>query len=170
MAKVAGAMRWIVVVISLAASALQAQDTAAFARALQHKGLRALDHWMKHELHRQRRGTLVTSPGTTYTMHSPTYDSLVTWLHQQPGVIGAAWGKCAKKIAIWPGRSTVGLRVRLNGVEHERCYTLQEGRIGTINLFGWRPQVRKAREVLKFAGAKECPGFVVEQRRLCTDH
>jgi len=51
----------------------------------------------------------------------------------------------------------------------ERCYHVQEGRPGTIDLFGWRPRVQKSREELKFRGARECPGLMEDQRKACME-
>ena len=70
---------------------------------------------------------------------------------------------------LWPGHSTIGVRVQLGDVVRERCYTLQEGRPGTIELPGWRPKVRKSREELKVVGVRECAGFIAEQRGYCTE-
>lgn len=146
---------------------LCAQDAEGFARATRRSNSHALDRWMKRELHRQREGTLVTTPSATYTVHYNTYDSLVLWLRNQPDVIDAAWDKCVIKPASWPGYSTIGLRVRVGGLVRERCYTVQEGRMGAINLFGWRPKVRRSREWLKFLRAGECVGFVAQQHGYC---
>lgn len=88
---------------------------------------------------------------------------------KQPGVRDAAWDKCVIKTLGWPGHSTVGLCIVTEYLMVERCYTVQEGRPGTIQLFGWRPRVRKSREELKFMGVRECPGFVEEQRKSCRD-
>ena len=163
----APALRLIGGLAVLAAIASHAQDADAFARALEHESPRTLDHWMKSELHRHRKGTQVTAPGSSYTSHAPTYDSLATWLRRQPGVVDAEWDRCVNKLAIWPGHSIIGVQVRLGGVVRERCYTLQEGRPGTLQLFGWRPRVRKSREGLKLVEVKECPGFVAAQHRVC---
>ncbi|MBL7937850.1 MAG: hypothetical protein JNL43_00705 [Flavobacteriales bacterium] len=160
-------MRWLVVLFICITTVVDAQDSKSFAKALQHDTPRALDRWMKRELHRQRKGVLVTTPSSSYTIHSPTYDSLTTWLRRQPGVVDAEWDRCISKLMLWPGHSTIGVQVRLGGVLHERCYTVQEGRPGTINLPGWRPKVRKSREELKFVGVRESPGFVTEQRGYC---
>lgn len=150
--------------MSLAACA---QDAASFAKALEHQSSHAVDRWMKRELHRKRHGVPVTAPGSSYTIHSPTYDSLTIWLRRQPGVVDAEWDRCIGKVDLWPGHSTIGVMVHFDGVTHERCYTVQEGRTGTLNLPGWRPKVRKTREELKWKGARECPGFIVEQRGYC---
>ena len=147
---------------------LAAQDAARFARAME-RGPTAVDHWMKHALMTHKRGGQVDNGSTTYTVHYHTYDTLVTFLRQQPGVLGAGWDKCIVKLASWPGHSSLGVRFVSNGIAYERCYYLQEGRPGTIELFGWRAHVRKSRELLKFLGARECPGFVEEQRRYCEE-
>ncbi len=146
-----------------------AQDTAAFARAVNSGKVQRVDRWMKRELHRQRKGHPVMASSGTYIDHDATYDSLVAFLRRQPGMEDAEWDRCVGKLDIWPGHSTIGLRVSIDGKEHERCYRAQEGIPGTIRLFGWRPHVRKDREQLKFLSAAECPGFVAEQRRYCRE-
>ncbi len=165
----AGYMRWLLILALCTANTSRAQDAAAFARALEHDNPHALDHWMKRELHRHRKGTQVVTPTSSYTVHYPTYDSLVTWLRRQPGVEDAEWDRCISKLLLWPGHSTIGVRLQLGGVLHERCYTLQEERPGTIQLPGWRPKVRKSREELKLVGMRKYAGFVVEQRGYCKD-
>jgi len=160
-------MRWVTIIALLIANASSAQDTVAFARALDHHNPRALDRWVKRELHNHRKGTRITAPGSSYTSHSDTYDNLVAWLRGQPGVVDAEWDRCIGKLDIWPGHSTIGVRVQLGGVVRERCYTLQEGRPGTIKLPGWRPNVRKSREELKLVRVRECEGFVAQQLRTC---
>ncbi len=149
---------------------LSAQDAERFDKAIRKGSIHAVDRWMQRELHRQRHGQVVTMPTASYTVHGPTYDSLVTFLRVRPGVIDAVWDKCMMKEASWPGHSRIGLRIELNGAQYERCYRVQEGRPGNINLFGWRPHLRKGRGSLKYLGAADCPGFIAEQRRLCAVH
>lgn len=94
-------------------------------------------------------------------------------LRKQIGVNGVDWDRCVAKPAIWPGTWTLGVvfRTRDGKVQDilERCYTIQGGRPGTINLFGWRPRVRRARGDLKVKRVRRCEGFVEEQQRICTD-
>ena len=158
-------LRSLVLALLLLPCVALAQDADRFARALRSE--HALDRWMKKELHRQRKGQLVTTPSATYIVHHQTFDSLAAFLRRQPGVVDAEWDRCIGKLDLWPGHSTIGLRVLIDGLEHERCYRVQEGIPGTIKLFGWRPHVRKDREQLKYKGARECPGFVQQQRRYC---
>ena len=160
-------MRSLLLIILLLPCVALAQDADRFARA--RRSEHALDRWIKKELHRQRKGHLVTTPSTTYIAHQQTFDRLATFLRRQPGVVDAEWDRCIGKLDIWPGHSTIALRVIIDGDEHERCYSVQEGIPGTIHLFGWRPRVRKNREHLKLKRVHDCPGFVAQQRRYCAE-
>jgi hypothetical protein len=160
-------MRKLLLAMVLAPLLAMAQDPAAFARAINSGNTKKLDSWMERELHRQRKGHLQITPSASYTTHDLTFDTLVAFMRDQPGVLDAEWDKCIGKIDIWPGHSRLGLRFELNGVVHERCYNVQEGIPGVIRLPGWRPRVRKDREHLKYLGAADCPGFVEEQRAYC---
>jgi hypothetical protein len=159
----------LVVVPLLLAFNTFAQNAQRFQRALASGNERALDRWMEHEIHRVRKGHPVSTPSGSYTAYHNTHDSLVAFLRRQPGVEDAAWDKCIGKLDIWPGHSTIGLRWRVGEELHERCWTVQEGIPGTVNFFGWRPKVRKARQHLKYKRASTCPGFVEQQRNYCAE-
>jgi hypothetical protein len=106
--------------------------------------------------------------GAEAHIHELFYD-----LRTQIGVNGVDWDRCVIRPAIWPGTWTLGVvfRTRDGKVQDilERCYTIQGGRPGTINLFGWRPHVRKDRDDLKVKRAHVCEGFLEEQKRICSD-
>lgn len=144
-----------------------AQDIRSFRHALLSGNVRQMDHWMKREVHRQRKGQLTEAPGGPYASHTATFDSLAAFLARQPDVLDAAWDRCAIKAAIWPGRSTIGMRWRCGDRIIERCWTVHEGIPGNIRIMGWRPHIRKDREQLRYRGATDCPGFVQEQRERC---
>jgi hypothetical protein len=160
-------MRALLLFLSLSPLVAPAQDAKRFQYALASSNERAMDRWMKQEFHRVRNGYLIPTSSGSYTAHDETHDSLVAFLFRQPSVDDAAWDKCIGKLDVWPGHSTIGLRWRVGDVDHERCWTVQEGIPGTIDLFGWRPKVRKNRAYLKFKRASACPGFVEQQRKYC---
>lgn len=162
-------MRAAVFCLLLLPFVLQAQAAKGFQRALNARNEHALDRWMAREIHRQRKGHLITTPSGSYRSHAPTYDSLVAFMRRQPGVEDAAWDKCMDKLDLWPGHSNIGLRWHGRGQVFERCWTVQEGIPGTIDLFGWRPHVRKDKQHLKYKRASWCPGFVEQQRRYCEE-
>ena len=160
-------MRSILIFMIIAPLLTDAQDAERFQRALGSDNDRAMDRWMKHELHRHRKRQLISTPNGSYSSYAPTYDSLVAFLRRQPGVEDVAWDKFIGKFDIWPGHSNIGLRWTKGGQVFERCWNVQEGIPGTINFFGWHPPIRKNREQLKYKRALECPGFVEQQRRYC---
>jgi hypothetical protein len=162
-------MRFVLFILLLLPAVLYAQDGKRFQRALNARSEHSLDRWVKHELHRHRTRQLISTPNGSYSSYAPTYDSLVAFLRRQPGVEDAAWDKCMNKLDIWPGHSNIGVRWHARGQVFERCWMVQEGITGAMNLFGWRPHVRKDREHLKYKRALKCPGFVEDQRRYCTE-
>ncbi len=163
-------MRSIVFTLWLLTGALHAQDAERFQRALHSGNERALDGWMKREIHDKRKGWAVSTSGPTFIRHAPTFDSLVAFLRRQPDVLDAAWDGCTNKILLWPGHSTIGMQWTDGDVSKGRCWHVQEGIPGTINLFGWRPKVRGTLEHLKYKGARECTGFVEQQRKHCAEN
>lgn len=160
-------MRKLILAALLLPGLAPAEDADAFARALKSGHVERVDAWVKHELRRMRKGHVRSTPSTSFIVHGPTFDSLVAFLRRQPGVLDAAWDKCVKKAAIWPGHSRIGVRFGMNGTVYERCHDVQEGIPGSIKLFGWRPHVRKDRQMLRYQGANECRGFVEKQNRIC---
>ena len=148
---------------------LLGQDAERFARALDKRNTRAVDRWMKHEFKTHRKGSEVSTPGSSYITHASTYDDLSDWLKAQPGLMDATWDRCVIKLSSWPGHSTFGVVIRMGDRIEERCYVLQEGRLGTTDIFGWKLRVRSAQEELKVQGVRNCPGFVQEQRAACEE-
>jgi len=162
-------MRSLLLCLFLLPLVASAQNAKRFQHALVSSSERAMDRWMKQEIRRVRKGQLITTPSGSYTVHHATHDSLVTFLRCQPGVEDAAWDKCIGKLDIWPGHSTIGMRWRVGDELRERCWTVQEGIMGTINFLGWRPHVRKDLPQLKYKRASACAGFVEQQRRYCAE-
>lgn len=160
-------MKALVLIGVLLPASLLAQDATTFRKAIESGKVERLDRWMKRTIHDQCKGHLVINGTSTYITHQATYDTIVAFVRQQPGVIDAAWDRCVAKAAIWPGHSVVGIMCQMGGRTVERCWRVQEGRLGTIRLGRWRPRIRKPREELRYLGAQECTGFVAEQRKLC---
>lgn len=162
-------MRALLFLLWLVPNVLYGQNAKTFARALSSGHAQRMDRWVKREIHRHRERVAIRTPDGSYGSYAPTYDSLVAFLRRQPGVIDAMWDRCMNKLDIWPGHSTIGMRWKLGDGMRERCWTVQEGIPGTINFPGWRPHVRKDRELLKYEKAQECPGFVEQQRAWCEE-
>lgn len=162
-------MRFILCLLLFLPADVHAQDAKRFQRALNARSEKAMDRWVKHELHRHRERVAINTPNGSYGSYVPTYDSLVAFMRRNPGVEDAMWDRCMGKQSIWPGHSNIGVRWHARGQVFERCWTVQEGIPGTLKLPGWRPRVRKNREKLKFKKAQACPGFVALQHNYCEE-
>jgi hypothetical protein len=152
---------------------VRADNDPHLARIIHRGNPHRIDRCMRRYIEREGRdhgASTYMHPlgGAEARIHELYYD-----LRKQIGVNGVDWDRCVIKPAIWPGTWTLGVVFRTrDGKEQdilERCYTIQGGRPGTINLFGWRPRVRKDRDDLKCLKARECYGFVEEQQQRCLD-
>lgn len=98
---------------------------------------------------------------------SPSLDSINNWLKGQNCVEDAFWDKCQIKVAIYPGMSSVGVKFKTKEGIIEKCFKIQEGTTGQINIFGWHPKMSKAKKVLVYKRMYDCAGFVDLQKRNC---
>ena len=108
-----------------------------------------------------------------YSLGYPNYglaiDSLVEMFKQLPCVEEAYADYCAMKLMIWPGYSVIGVKYVVEGNSKEVCYTIQQGKIRSINVLGLMRFPRQGKEELVFKGSNLCDGFIEEQRKLCEE-
>lgn len=148
-----------------------ADNDPRLARVIHQGNVHRIDRHMRRFIEREGR-----DHGASTYMHplggaEARIHELFYSLRKQIGVIGVDWDRCVIKPAVWPGTWTLGVVYRTrDGKEQdilERCYTIQGGRHGTINILGWHPRVRKARDHLKVTRVRKCDGFAEEQKKLC---
>ena len=150
-----------------------ADNDPRLARIIERGHVGRIDRYMRRMINRlgrdHRAPTYLHPVGGAEDVISDLYYVLRT----QIGVSVADWDRCVMKPGTWPGTWTFGVvyRTREGKVDEilERCYTIQGGRPGTLNLFGWRPHVRKDRNDLKVTHIESCPGFVELQRKICAE-
>lgn len=139
------------------------------ARAIKSGKVHRIDRHMKRLIHRE--GKDFRAPGSLHAQGGA--EARIAHVHGvlrgQIGVVQVDHDRCAIKPAIWPGTWTLGVVYRTREASQmlERCYVIQGGRLGTVDLFGWRPRVRKARNDLRVVSMRSCPGFLAEQERIC---
>ena len=167
-------MRWLAFgLFFLFALPAWAQNDYRFAQIIKRGNVREIDRYMKRLIHREgkdvRPGSYLHPLGGAEGRIQELWYSL----RKQIGVSDLDWDLCVAKPAIWPGQWTLGVVFRTKegrGEDNvERCYTIQGGRMGTLNIFGWRPRIRRARDDLKLISVHSCPGFVEAQRALCEE-
>ncbi len=166
-------MRYALLVACLLPLLAFADNDPRFARIIERGHVGRIDRYMRRLIEREGRDhrapTYLHPMGGAEDVLSDLYYQLRT----QIGVSMADWDRCVMKPGTWPGTWTFGVvfRTQEGKVDDilERCYTIQGGRPGTINLFGWHPRLRKSRSDLKVVGRGACVGFVEQQRKTCAD-
>ncbi len=144
-----------------------------FAQAIKSGKVHRIDRHMKRFIHREGKEVRASSYLHVLGGAEDRIGALYYSLRGQIGIIQLDWDRCVPKPAIWPGTWTLGVVYRTqDGLADqvlERCYVIQGGRPGRINLFGWRPRIRKARNDLRVIDVRSCPGYVEEQERICKE-
>jgi hypothetical protein len=148
---------------------VSAQRPEAICRTVQKGQFNKAERFIKKETRKLRNGVLFDNgPGSGMQVsHVESLDSIVSMLKKLPCVEDAFWDRCQIKIAIYPGWSVIGVRFRTHDGITEKCFTIQEGTTGTVQLPCWRPKLFKARNALLYKKMAECPGFIEQQRKLC---
>jgi hypothetical protein len=91
----------------------------------------------------------------------------IGWLMIQDCVADAYRDQCENKLAIFPGRSSIGVKFKTNSGIKEKCFSIQEGTTGQINILGWRPKISKSKYILSYKNTYDCEGFIEIQKQKC---
>ncbi|MEZ4740797.1 MAG: hypothetical protein R2818_15900 [Flavobacteriales bacterium] len=166
-------MRTIALLVLLLPMFAVAGNDYHFAQVIHKGNVRRIDRHMKRFIEREGRDFKPASYMQPLGGAEWAIAGVYEQLRGQIGILEMDWDRCAIKPAIWPGTWTLGVVYRTGeGRSHEvleRCYVIQGGRMGTINIFGWRPRIRGPRDRLKVIGTSSCPGYIEAQHQLCTD-
>jgi hypothetical protein len=113
------------------------------------------------------KGHQLAPGGRSYTTFFYALDSITARLSRLNCVEAATWDKCMGKILLYPGHSTIGIRMKQEYEGQEWCFYFSEGKIRRINRWlGWMHYFPD-REKLFYIRASVCSGFVAEQQSLC---
>jgi len=108
-------------------------------------------------------------PAAVINPHHYDLDTLTRWLKNMPCVEDAVRDKCQQKELIYPGSSSVGVKFKTSEGIVEKCFWIQEGTTGNVNIFGWKPHIFKSRNILRYKKMYDCKGFIELQRQNCGD-
>ena len=152
--------------LSIVSLSAISQDQTKLCKCVAKGKFKKIEHILKRHVNRMEDdgGENKGYPGPSMTEN---LDSLESWLRSMPCVEDVFRDKCQNKILIYPGWSIIGVKFKTNSGIAEKCFTIQEGTLGTINIFGWRPRVSESKNKLVYKSMTDCPGFVEEQRRAC---
>ncbi len=148
-----------------------AQNAKQFCNAVEKSNFNKVERIVHRLIKKNKTGqTYYNGPGSGYQINlTPCYDTMVHWLKQQPCVADAFWDKCQMKLLSYPGHSSVGVRFKSDTGFVEKCFLIQEGTTGQVNLFGWRPKLFKSKMKLVYKKMFDCNGFVESQKKMCEE-
>ncbi len=104
---------------------------------------------------------------SSYVSMDKNIELLTQWFKNMECIQDAFDDRCQNKIMIYPGWSIIGVMFKIGNESIERCFSIQKGTTGTINIFGWRPKISRSKNKLVFKVSYECPGFIIDQKRIC---
>lgn len=148
---------------------LFAQNEKQFCKAVKQSKFNRVERMVKRLVKKNKTGqTYFNGEGSGYQINlSPSYDTIIYWLKKQPCVEDAFWDKCQIKTLIYPGHSSIGVRLKTDTGIVEKCFLIQEGTTGQVNFFGWRPKLFKSKVKLVYKKMFDCNGFIETQKENC---
>lgn len=145
------------------------QNAKVFCKAVDNSNFRKVERIVKKTIKKNRTGQIYfNGEGSGYQINlAPCYDSITNWLKKQVCVEDSFWDKCQIKEAIYPGHSSIGVKFRSKKGIVEKCYLVQEGTTGQVNLLGWRPKLLKSKKILVYVKMYDCENFIEQQKLNC---
>ncbi|MFT3682057.1 MAG: hypothetical protein QM791_17410 [Ferruginibacter sp.] len=145
------------------------QVNQAFCEAAAKGNFNKVERLFKREIKKRSNGTSYDNgPGSGMQItHQYNLDTLIMWLKSQPCVEDAYWDKCETKISIYPGWVVIGAKFKTEQGITEKCFHLQQGTTGNINIFGWKAHLFKRQHKLVYKKMYTCDGFIEKQRSIC---
>lgn len=150
---------------------LFSQNEKAFCKAVENMNFKKVERIVHKVIRKNSKGQeYFNGEGSGYqTDLSPSLDSITNWLKKSDAVEDACWDKCQEKIAIFPGNSSIGVKFKTKTGIVEKCFLIQMGKTGQINLLGWKPRIGRTKTKLVYVRMYECENFIEQQKANCDD-
>ncbi len=146
------------------------QNDNSFNKAVAKLNFKKVERIIKNKINKNREGYVYNNEENGWGIksdYSKNYNALINWLKIQDCVADAYRDQCENKPAIFPGRSSLGVKFKTNSGIQEKCFSIQEGTTGQINILGWRPKTSKSKNVLSYRNIYDCEGFIEIQKQKC---
>ncbi len=144
------------------------QSYTKFCSAVENESFKKVERMVKKQVHKYRNGTTYNyGQNDCQTTFKNSFDSITLWLKNQSCIEDSFWDKCQEKAAIYPWSSTIGVQFRTKKGIVEKCFLIQEGKTGQVNIFGWRPKIFKSKKILFYKKMYNCTNFIEQQKINC---
>ncbi len=159
-----------IVIISIIHQNSFSQNDPSFCKAVSESRFKKVERIFKRQVKKLSEGYTYSNQDNGWgiaTSYYTNYSSLVNWLKKQDAVEDAFWDKCQTKEAIYPGHSTIGVIFKTKAGLLEKCFLMQEGTTGQVNIFGWRPKLLASKKLLVYNKLFDCNNFIEQQKINC---
>ena len=159
----------LLLIFTLSIQQLFCQNGKLFCKAVEKMNFKKVERQIKKLIHKNKTGqTYFNGEGSGNQINlSPCFDSITNWLKKQDCVEDAFWDKCQIKVSIYPGYSSIGVKFRTKKGVIEKCFLIQEGTTGQLNLMGWKPKIFKYKKILIYKKMYDCDKFIEKQKLNC---
>ena len=146
-----------------------AQSPTKCSKAIEKENFKKVERLLQQQVRHHKNGQrYYNGAGSGYqTNFTPALDSITNWFKNQSGVVDTYWDKCQQKEAIYPGWSVIGVKFKTKKGIVEKCYSIQQGTTGNVNLLGWKPKLFKTKNKLVYKKSYDCKGFIELQKLNC---
>ena len=147
----------------------KSQNEISFCKAVKSAHLKKIERKIKELIQHNNRGEIFYNGAGSGNQidYTPCYDSIINWLIRQPCIVDAYWDKCQNKELSYPGKSAIGIKFNTEKGILEKCYLIQQGTTGQINILGYRPKLFKESNRLVYIKMFDCNGFIDAQKKNC---
>jgi hypothetical protein len=146
------------------------QSDKAFCNAVEHLKFNKVERIFNRQVNKLAEGYVYANQDSGWgnaTSYNTHYTTLINWLKKQDCVIDAFWDKCQAKAAIYPGYSSIGVKFKTKNGVVEKCFLIQEGTTGQVNILGWKPKLCKSKNKLVYKKIFDCKNFIEQQKTNC---
>lgn len=150
---------------------LFSQSNHAFCKAIANADFNKTERIFKRQVKKYAEGYTYSSQDSGWgntTSYYTNYTAIINWLKKQECVADAFWDKCQAKAAIYPGQTTIGVKFKTKDGIAEKCFLIQEGTTGQVNILGWKPKLCKSKPKLVYRKMFNCENFIEQQKKNCT--
>ena len=146
-----------------------AQNESVFCKVVTKADFKKIERKIKQLIQHNNQGKIFYNGAGSGNQidYTPCYDSIINWLVRQPCIVDAYWDKCENKELLFPGKSAIGIKFKTEKGIFEKCFLIQQGTTGQINILGYRPKLFKESKKLVYKKMFDCNGFIEAQKKNC---